>query len=261
MSSLISLKYVDERGVHDQLIGISQTGLATIVWVVDTPNARAASPKELVRLMASSVQSVCPQSMGGCSRRPFLIVGQVPPKIDRAQGFLTALDLPVFDGLTEPWVATSPSAVRNNPASTGCDAADFVGARAKRIEARSFVVPSDRTLATIFGMTETRGVFASVDAANEFLRQVTVNVRRCHDRQLSLSVTSAQTFPLEQGVAKVWTIKLEASRSRDLTFKVGLFRVGTTVGQVTFTPTPRYDLTLDEYDAVVRRAALRATQN
>ncbi len=260
-SSLIALKYVDDRGVHDQLIGVSQTGLVTIVWVVDTPNARAASPKELVRVMAASVQSACSQSMGACSRRPFLIVGQVPPKIDRAKGFLTALDLPVFDGLTEPWVATSPSVVRSNPAATGCDQADFAGARARKIEARSFVVPSARTLATIFGMTETRGHFASVDAANAFLRQVSRNVSRCHDRQVSLAVRSTQTLTLEQGLAKVWTVQLAASKSRDLTFKVGLFRVGTTVGQVTFTPTPRYDLSRDDYNAVIRRAALRATQN
>jgi hypothetical protein len=85
ISSLISLKYVDRRGIHDQLIGISLTGLVTNVWVIDTPNARAAAPKELVKLMATSVQSVCSQSMGACSRRPFLVVGQVPPKIDRAQ--------------------------------------------------------------------------------------------------------------------------------------------------------------------------------
>ena len=183
-ASIIALKYVDEDGVHDQLIGISQTGLVTLTWVIDTPNARAASPQELVRLMATSVQSVCSKSTGGCSRRPFLRVPQVPPKIDRAEGFLTALDLPVFEGLTEPWVATTPSTVKTNPASTGCDQADFVAAKAKDIEARSFVVPSDKTLATIFGMTETRGRFESVDDASDFLHQVGLNVRRCHDRQL-----------------------------------------------------------------------------
>ncbi len=260
-ASIISLKYVDRDGVHDQLIGISQTGIATLTWVIDTPNARAASPQELVRLMATSVQSVCSQAMGGCSRRPFLLVGQVPPKIDRAKGFLTALDLPVFEGLTEPWVATSPSAVQTNPSATGCDQADFAAAKAKDIEARSFVVPSDKTLATIFGMTETRGRFQSVDDASAFMRQVGLNVRRCHDRQLSLDVKSGETFPVEQGFGRSWTITLAASKSRDLTFRMGMFRVGTTVGQVTFTPTPRYDLTPDEYNDVVERAALRATQN
>jgi RNA polymerase sigma-70 factor (ECF subfamily) len=260
-ASVIQLKYVDERGVHDQLIGISQTGLVTLTWVIDTPNARAASPLELVRLMATSVQSVCSQSMGGCSRRPFQMIAQVPPKIDRAKGFLTALDLPVFEGLTEPWVATSPSAVKTNPASTGCDQADFVAAKAKEIEARSFVVPSDKTLATIFGMTETRGRFDTMEDATAFLQKVANNVRRCHDRQLSLDVKSGATFPVEQGYGRSWTITLAASKSRDLTFRMGMFRVGTTVGQVTFTPTPRYDLTPEEYNDVVRRAALRATQN
>jgi hypothetical protein len=259
-TSLVSLKYVDKRGIHDEQIAISQSGLATTVWVVDTPNARPASPHELVTLMASSVQSVCDVSMGGCSRRPYLIVPQVPPKIDRAAGFLTALDLPVFAGLTEPWVATSPSAVSDNPAATQCDRADFAGASAKDLAARSFVVPSARTLATIFGMTETRGVFASTHAAKAFVSKVTQNVRRCHDRQLSLDVKSSRTIPVEQGSGKVWVIKLAASKSRDLTFRVALFRVGTAVGQLTFTPTPRYDVDADEFDSLVRRAALRITQ-
>jgi hypothetical protein len=190
-----------------------------------------------------------------------VIVGQVPPKIDRAQGFLTALDLPVFSGLTEPWVATSPSAVKSNPAATACDQADFAAARARGLQARSYVVPSARTLATIFGMTETRGTFRSVQSASAFLKQVSQNVRRCHDRQLSLDVKSSSVFQVEQGTARSWTITLAASKSRDLTFKVALFRAGTTVGQVTFTPTPRYDLSNAEYAALVRRAALRATQN
>jgi hypothetical protein len=100
-----------------------------------------------------------------------------------------------------------------------------------------------------------------VSAASAFLSEVSQNVRRCHDRQLSLEVDSARVFKVEQGIARAWTITLAASKSRDLTFKVALFRAGTTVGQVTFTPTPRYDLDNADYDWVVRRAALRATQN
>ncbi|MFY9915540.1 MAG: hypothetical protein WAK18_12785 [Nocardioidaceae bacterium] len=260
-SALITLKYVDKRGVHTQLISISQSGVATTVWVVDTPNARPASPHELVRLAASSVQSLCSMSMGGCSRRPFTIVPQVPPRIDQARGFLTAIDLPVFEGLTEPWMATSPSTVRNNPAATQCDRADFTGAKATKIAARSFVVPSSQTLATIFGMTETRGTFRSVGAANAFIAKVSKNVSTCHDRQLSLDVTASRTVHLEPGVGKVWTITLAASKKRDLTFRMGLFRVGTTVAQVTFTPTDRFDLDPNDFDALVRRAALRVTQS
>ncbi len=260
-SALISMKYVDERGMHTQLISISQSGVATTVWVVDTPNSRPASPPELVRLAASSVQSLCPLSMGGCSRRPFTIVPEVPPRVDRAKGFLTAIDLPVFEGLTEPWVATSPSTTRTNPAATQCDRADFSGAKAIKTAARSFVVPSAQTLATIFGMTETRGSFRNTGDANAFVSTVSKNVRTCHDRQLSLDVTAARTVPVAQGVARVWTITLAASKNRDLTFRMALFRVGTTVGQVTFTPTARFDLDSRDFDALVRRAALRVTQN
>ncbi len=260
-STLISMKHVDERGVHSQLISISQSGLATTVWVIDTPNARPASPRELVRLAASSVQSLCSLSMGSCARRPFTIVSRVPPRVDQAKGFLTAIDLPVFDGLTEPWVATSPSTTRTNPAATQCDQADFTAANATKTAARSFVVPSARTLATIFGMTETRGRFASVRGANAFIAKVSKNVRTCHDRQLSMDVTASRAIPVTDGAGKVWTITLAASKTRDLTFRMAIFRVGTTVGQVTFTPTSRFDLDPSDFDALVRRAALRVTQS
>ncbi len=260
-SVLISLKYVDDGGVRSQLISISQSGVATTVWVVDTPGALPASPQELVRVAASSVQSLCSMSMGGCSRRPYAIVSQVPPRIDKAKGFLTAIDLPVFEGLTEPWMATSPSTVRKNPAATQCDRADFTGGRATKVAARSFVVPSAQTLATIFGMTETRGTFRNVAAANAFVARVTKNVRSCHDRQLSLDVAASRTVRLAPGIGKIWTITLAASKNRDLTFRMALFRVGTTVGQMTFTPTERFDLNPGEFGALVRRAALRVTQN
>ena len=260
-SSIVALKYVDSQGVHDELVGISQSGIATSVWVIDTPHGEAASSRQLTSLMASSVQSVCGISMGGCSRRPFIVVGQVPPKVDRAKGFLTAIDLPVFPGLTEPWVGTSPSTVKTNPAATQCDQADFAGAGAKDLAARSFVVPSARTLATTFGMTETRGVFASVNDADTFIAHVSQNIRRCHDRQLSLAASAPQSVSMVAGSGRVWTIRLSMSQSKRLTFRVALFQVGTTVGQVTFTPTDRYDLSPSEFASLVRRAALRATQS
>ncbi|HEY7042911.1 MAG TPA: hypothetical protein VH419_04500 [Nocardioidaceae bacterium] len=260
VSSVISLKYVDKRGVHDQLISISESGLATIVWVIDAPNDQPPAARRVVTLAASSVRAVCRLSMGTCPRRPYLIVGQVPPKVDRADGFLTAIDLPVFAGLTEPWVATSPNAVSSNPAATGCDRADFAGSKATTLSARSFVVPSARTLATIFGMTETRGVFPSVARAENFLDDVSRNVTTCHDRMLSLQVLSTRSIDVEQGTARIWTIKQTMSRSRDLTFRVALVRVGTTVAQVTFTPMPGFDLSPEQFASLARRAALRALQ-
>ncbi|MEP6665339.1 MAG: hypothetical protein ABJA81_02725 [Nocardioidaceae bacterium] len=260
-ASLVSLKYVDSKGIHTERIAIGQSGNTLTVWVVDSPNAKPVVPRQIVTLLASSVQQVCGLSKGSCSRRPYQVIPQVPPKIDRAQGFLTALDLPVFEGLTEPWVATSPDAVRDNPAATNCDRTDFVKAKATNVEARNFVVPSKRKLATIFGMTETKGVFSSMRRANSFVANVSKTVQGCHDRQLSLEVKSTQTIQVEQGTGKVWEVDVAASQAKGLTFRIALFRVGTTVAQVTFTPTREYDLTETEYISLARRAALRITQS
>ncbi len=260
-ASVVSLKYVDSNGTHEQRIAIGQSGTTVTVWVVDSPNAKPVEPRAIVNLLASSIQQVCGLSMGACARRPYQIIPQVPPKIDRAEGFLTALDLPVFEGLTEPWVATSPNVVRVNPAATDCDRTNFVRAKAKNVEARNFVVPSERQLATTFGMTETKGVFPSTRRADRFIADVRKTVQVCHERQLSLEVNSSQPIVVEQGHGDVWEINVASSQAQGLTFRIALFRVGTTVAQVTFTPTSEYDLTQDEYISLARRAALRVIQN
>lgn len=258
--SLITMRYVDRRGVHHQQVALAQSGRSVITWIVDSPDAGPVVGTRLVVLTAASVHRVCSASMGSCGRRPYLTVEQPPPSVDRSKGFLTAVDLPVFDGLTDPWVPISSSTARDNPAATECDRADFVGAGAQQVRARSFVVPDAKQLPSIFGMTETVGRFASVEAAEAFLDQVDTSVQGCNERQVSLEVTSTTPVTVTQGGGRTYEITLAASETRTITFRVALIRVGTQVAQITFTPSARFDLSPEKFDQVVERAALRATQ-
>lgn len=258
--SLITMRYVDRRGIHDQQVAIAQSGTAVITWVIDAPTTGPVVGARLVGLAAASVRRVCAAATGSCGRRPFTAVEQPPPSVDRAKGFLTVVDLPVFAGLTDPWVATGPSTARINPAATDCDRADFAGAGAELIRARSFVVPDAKRLPDIFGMTQTVGRFGSVDAANAFLDEVDASVRGCSDRQISLEVNADDPITVARGGGRTYEITLTTSESRTITFRMGLIRVGTQVAQITFTPSERFDVSPDEFDQVVQRAALRATQ-
>ncbi len=258
--SLITMRYVDRRGIHYQQVAIAQSGSSVITWIVDSPSAAPVLGTRLVVLTASSVHRVCAASLGSCGRRPYLAVEQPPPSLDRAKGFLTAVDLPVFDGLTDPWVPTRPSTAQVNPAATECDRADFVGAGAQQVRARSFVVPDAERLPSIFGMTETVGRFASVETAEAFLDQVDTSVQGCNERQVSVEVNSTTPITVTQGDGRTYEITLMASESRTITFRVALIRVGTQVAQITFTPSARFDMSPEEFDQVVERAALRATQ-
>ncbi|MDQ3485610.1 MAG: hypothetical protein M3445_09430 [Actinomycetota bacterium] len=260
VGSLISMKYVDRAGVHTQQVTVAQSGTGVVVWVLESRPAAPIFDFDLVRLTGASIRRVCSVSNGSCGSRPFKTATVPPPSVDRAKGFLTTVDLPVFEGLTEPWVPTSPDASSANPAATECDRADFAGAGAEELSARSFVVPDEPTLAAFFGMTETLGRFESVEAADRFLDRVDTSIRGCEDRQVSLEVPATAEVDVPLGRGATYEISLTLSDTESLTFRVALIRVGSRVAQVTFTPTQRFDLSPYEFNLLVQRAALRITQ-
>jgi hypothetical protein len=122
------------------------------------------------------------------------------------------------------------------------------------------VVPTADQVATIFGMTQTVGEFRSADAARDFVKGVRRSVATCNDRQLSLEVASSERRPLKRGSVDVWVVRAGTSESKALTFRMTLVRVGSSVTQLTFTPTRNYDVSPRRYDELARRAADRLNQ-
>ncbi len=258
---LISMRYADKSGLHRQHVVVAKAGTATVVWVVDSRKVPPFRDPELVRLAGASARRICGASADRCGARPYTAKPMPPPIVDGANAFLTHVDLPVFDGLAAPWVATSVNATRANPAATDCDRADFAKAGAKKLRARSYVVPSAVNLQAFFGMTQALGTFGSVAAADRFLDRVDTVVQRCNDRQFSLEVEADERLRLPNGRAQTYVIDLNRGENRSLTFRMALIRVGSRVTQLTFTPTERFDLTPAEFEELVRRAALRVAQD
>lgn len=257
--SLFSFRFSDDGDVRDEQVAAFHSGTAVISWVVRDSSAHPLSARTLVALAGDSVDAICAAAKGPCSRRPYRLTSRTPPPTDEL-GFLAVVDLPIFAGVTHPWVATAPQRVSPNPAATECDRADFEAAGARKVLSKSFVVPDEPRLPAIFGMSETVGTFSSRIKAKQFVVTVTQAVAACPDRQLSLAVRRSDELPSKQLSGRVWEIELASSENTSLAFRIALLRVGSTVAQVTFTPTDDFDLKHGAFLRFAGRAAERLGQ-
>ncbi len=259
-ASLVTLEWVDGRGVQREQVAVGRSGRAVTTLLVQAPAQRSPRTARLARLLGKSVDRLCSDAGGTCTGPQYRTSSRVPPPEPTAPGFLSTVDLPLFEGLSEPWVSTRPAATSQNPAATECDQADFSAAGAAPVRTRSFVVPSERRLPDVFGITETVGTFASVDKASAFVHGVTAAVSTCSDGRATLAVPSNRKVELSPGRAGLWQIDLRTSATRSLIFRVAFVRVGSRVAEVTFTPNAGHDVDAAGLRALAARTAQRLTQ-
>jgi DNA-directed RNA polymerase specialized sigma24 family protein len=259
-ASLVTLQYATVRAIRTKRVAIGRTGTVVTSWILDEPHLRTVPAPRLTRLLGSSVDRVCGDAGGECATPPYRAHSVVPPSDPVAPGFLSTVDLPLFSGLSQPWVATRPAPTTDNPAATECDQADFTGAGAASVRARSFVIPAASRLSDLFGMTQTIGTFPSLGEARAFVGGVATAVAGCSKRQVTLSVTDSSQVTTATGSGFRWRIELETSPSTTLVFRVAVVRVGRTVTEVTFTPSGGYDAGPAGFATLASRAAQRLTQ-
>jgi hypothetical protein len=259
-AELVTLQYASGAAVRTEQVAIGRTGSAVTTWVVDEPHLLPVRSAPLVRLLGSSVDKVCHPAGGACAAAPYRTVATAPPPDPVAPGFLSTVDLPLFDGLSSPWVATRPAATSSNPSATECDRADFAGAGAASVQARSYVIPTAQQLPDTFGMTETLGTFSSLKQADAFVSGVAASVAACSNRQLTLGVSDTAQITSGPNGGYVWRIGLQTSSSTTLEFRVAVVRVGTHVAEVTFTPSSAYDVDPAGFAALATRATQRLAQ-
>jgi len=258
---LVSLRSIDDQEFPAERVAVARSGTAVVTWIARGTTTQPVPAPKLVRVLNRSVGSVCKLAEGACAGEQVKVVDASPPPADSTRGFLTTVDLPLFPGVTRPWVATAPRQPAVNPAATRCDRADFFAAGAQDVFSRSFVIPNARLLPPYFGMAQTNGQFDSGEAAARFMQDVISDVQVCSDRLRTLSVDIDEKVAFGDVTGRVWRIAVTTSADETLVFRVALLRYRDTVTQLTYTPAPRADTQHSGFAArVVPRAAQRLTQ-
>jgi hypothetical protein len=259
---------LDLRGVGDEgglvvlrevsgawsTVGVARTGTLSTAVVATTYGAEPIGPRRLAHSMAGSIAALCTVGNGSCAADP--TVTRVPPvPLEDNPGLLAELDLPPVPGLPWPWVGTTPTRALRNPSQTACDQARFTADQRPR--ARVFVIPEARQLPSRFGLSETVARFSGPRAAERFMTATVDRVEDCPDRELNATVSGAGSFAAGGMPVRIWRFGFELSGGPSAEFRVGLVRRGPAIAQVTLTPAGDYDLTDEQFGALLVRAGER----
>lgn len=258
-TKVVDLRLPSTDGPVTEYVVVAQSGPAvTFLSAVSSPTRPSdVTTSELVELAGNSVNEVCTETTSPCAFPPYDMTAERPPSDGVSGEFLSVVDLPVVANIAKPWAGTDPTKVTRNPSATACDQADFAAGGARRVMSRSYVIPDQPGLPTVFGLSETVGTFRSGAAAKAFISQVATHVAGCHKRQLTLSVAASTTFTAARTNGDVWKVLQKTSKTTTLTLRVALVRYGDVVAQVTFTPAGVNDVSQPEFVALARRAAIR----
>jgi hypothetical protein len=245
-----------KRPVTTLSVAVARTGAVTTATIGRTIGAAPAPAPEITQSLADSVAMLCAHSgAADCAKRPTYRVVPPPPSGEEP-GILAVADLPPVGRIARPWVGTTPTSARTNPSATTCDRADFAGSGAVRTRTRTYLVPGAR-VPDRFGLSETYGVFRSPAAAARFLDGVRGSVAGCEKRDLATRVGSEQRRTSTRLDRSSWQLRTEVTDAATVRFRVGFVRVGRTVAQLTFAPSPVDDISDPRFTSLLERAGDR----
>jgi hypothetical protein len=153
-------------------------------------------------------------------------------------------------------VGTRPTSTRIDPSVSTCDRADLRGAGAVRTRSRTFLIPR-AALPDRFGLTEAYGVFGSSRSAGAFLSVVRGDLATCGKRDVSTDVGTERRSSRPGVDASQWLLTTTVSPTEKVQFRIGFVRVGRSVAQLRFAPTPGADLPESVFASLLARTADR----
>lgn len=239
-------------------VAVARTGKVTTTTVGTTVGAAPPPAQQITQSLADSVAMLCARSGSpDCAKRPSYRVVPPPPSGEE-RGILAVADLPPVGRISRPWVGTEPRSARVNPSATTCDRANFARAGATRTRTRTYLIP-ETSLPARFGLSETYGVFPSARVAERFLSDLRGMVGRCEKRDLATQVSGARTErrkarPLD---LSSWDLSTKVNNQQKVRFRLGFVRVGRTVAQLTFAPSPADDMTATSFRSLLVRSGDR----
>ncbi len=247
-----------KKPVTTMSVAVARTGKVTTTTVGTTVGASPPPAQQITQSLADSVAMLCARSgSADCAKRPTYRVVPPPPSGEE-RGILAVADLPPVGRISQPWVGTEPASARVNPSATTCDRASFAKAGATRTRTRTYLIP-EASLPARFGLSETYGVFRSTAAASRFLNDVRGTVGRCEKRDLATQVSGTHTERRKSPQLDLssWDLQTEVNDKQKVRFRLGFVRVGRTVAQLTFAPSPADDMTATSFHALLVRSGDR----
>ena len=246
-----------EKPVTTYSVAVARIGRVTTSTIGRTVGGAPPPPGEIVQSLDDAVSMLCARSGAEeCSPTP-TYTPVPPPPSGEEPGILAVVDLPPVGRIEQPWVGTDAAPAKVNPSATTCDQADFSAAGAVRTRTRTFLIPEAR-LPDRFGLSETYGVFASARAAGRFTDTIARRMASCEDRKLATHVLHPHHNGGVDGMRWwTWDLRTEVTEHETVRFRVGFVRVGDRVAQVTFAPTPREDMSSEQFRELVGRAGDR----
>jgi hypothetical protein len=239
-------------------VAVARTGKVTTSTVGTTVGGSPPPARQITQSLADAVAMLCARSGSqNCAKQPAYRVVPPPPSGEE-RGILAVADLPPVGRIAEPWVGTTPASARVNPSATTCDRADFAKAGATSTRTRTYLIPQ-ASLPARFGLSETYGVFRTPSAAARFLSAIRSTVGRCEHRDLATKVSAEhrERRSTPQLDLSSWDLHTEITAHQKVRFRLGFVRVGRTVAQLTFAPSPRDDITTTGFHALLVRAGDR----
>jgi hypothetical protein len=239
-------------------VAVARTGSVTTSTVSTTVGRTPPDIRLVTRTLAGSVAKLCARTgAAGCVSTP-TYRAVPPPRSGEEAGILAVADLPPVGRIARPWVGTRAGAVPADRTPNSCDRATFRRSGAVRARTRTYLIPQAK-LPVRFGLTETYGVFRTRKSAERFLAGVRSSVAGCEDRDLAARVSAERrhtraTTPVD---ASSWDLTTELTSKETVRFRLGFVRVGRTVAELVFTPSPGDDMTQAAFDSLLTRAGDR----
>jgi hypothetical protein len=246
-----------ERPASSITVAVARTGAVVTSIVVTSVGADPPAVRAVVVTLADAVRGLCGRSVAGrCVTRPASRVVPPPPAgHGEARGSLAVADLPPVGRVDRPWVGTRP-ARPSTSSPVPCAGTDFRSAGAVRSRTRTYLIPQT-ALPDRFGLTETYGTFGSGRAAARFLATARDRLVGCAQRDVTTELGAERRRTAPRTELHQWLLTTTVSPSEKVRFRVGLVRVGRSVAQLTFAPTPGADLSDRAFGSLLSRAGDR----
>ena len=241
-------------------VGLSRSGVINSALVHEVDGVTGPDIDQFAQSIRDSTAMVCGATGGDCGQG-FDARTALPPPASDEKPFLGIVDLPPVANVDEAWVGTDSTSAAPNPAATVCDDAEFTGSNITSARSRVFVIPGEKRLPERFGISESIARFKSNKDASRFVRDVRDKIDACPDSNLSASITQESEVKGEDITGRTWRITFEVDSNTKSFYRLGLVRRGRDVAQVSFSPTPAFDVQRSAFNELAKRSGERLAYN